>query len=103
MNEIRDHRPQETPDVPLPRRRGWQFSLFSLLVLTTLSAAVLALLRPLALPPGIKLIGAGYAILLAAYILLRGVALWRESFRLRRQIAIRRRELEAWLEDKRTE
>ena len=38
---------------------------------------------------------------MAAYVLLRGVALCRKSFRLRRQVADRRRELEAWLEDKR--
>jgi len=102
MNEIRDHR-QETPDVPLPRRRVWQFSLFSLLALTTFSAALLALVRPLALPPVFKLIGAGYAILMAAYILLRGVTIWRDSFRLRRHVAVRRRKLEAWLKDKRIE
>ncbi len=85
---------------PQPRL-GRQFSVLSLLTLTTVSAGVLALVRPLKLPPGVKLIFAGYAILMAAYVLLRGVALFRKSLRLRRQVAGRRRELEAWLEEKR--
>ncbi|HPM80927.1 MAG TPA: hypothetical protein PLF81_09515 [Candidatus Anammoximicrobium sp.] len=82
-------------------RLGRQFSVLSLLTLTTVSAGVLALVRPLNLPPGVKLVFAGYAILMAAYVLLRGVALFRKSLRLRRQVAGRRRELEAWLEEKR--
>ena len=82
-------------------RLGWQFSVLSLLALTTVSAGALALVRPLNLPPGVKLIFAGYAILMSAYVLLRGVALFRKSLRLRRQVASRRRELEAWLEEKR--
>ena len=82
-------------------RLGRQFSVLSLLALTTVSAGVLALVRPLNLPVGVKLIFAGYAILMAAYVLLRGVALIRKSLRLRRQVASRRRELEAWLDEKR--
>ena len=89
----------ETPRGTEPRL-GAQFSLLSLLTLTAVSAGTLALVRTLNLPPSVKLIFAGYAILMAAYVLLRGVALCRKSFRLRRQVADRRRELEAWLEDK---
>ena len=85
---------------PAPRL-GRQFSVLSLLALTTVSAAVLALLRPTHLPPNLKLFFAAYAISMAAYVLLRGVALCRKSFRLRRRLADQRRELEAWLEDKR--
>ncbi len=82
-------------------RAGVQFSLRSLLTLTTLSAGLLALVRTLTVPPSIQLILAGGAILLAAYVLLRGAALCRKAFRLRRGLADRRRELEAWLEDRR--
>ena len=89
----------ETPRGTEPRL-GVQFSLLSLLTLTAVSAGTLALVRTLNLPPSVKLVFAGYAILMAAYVLLRGVALCRKSFRLRRQVADRRRELEAWLEDK---
>jgi hypothetical protein len=80
---------------------GVQFSLLSLLTLTAVSAGVLALVRTLNLPPSVKLIFAAYAILMAAYVLLRGMSLCRKSLRLRRQVADQRRELEAWLEDKR--
>jgi len=90
----------ETPHGTEPRL-GMQFSLLSLLTLTTVSAGLLALVRTLNLPPNVKLIFAGGAILMAAYVLLRGVGLCRKSFRLRRQVADRRRELEAWLEEKR--
>jgi hypothetical protein len=79
---------------------GVQFSLLSLLTLTAVSAVALAFVRTLNLPPSVQLIFAGGAILMATYLLLRGVALCRKSFRLRRQVADRRRELEAWLEDK---
>ena len=78
-----------------------QFSLRSLLTLTTLSAGLLALVRTLTLPPTIQLILAGGAILMAAYVLLRGVALCRKAYRLRRGLADRRRALEVWLEEKR--
>lgn len=88
----------ETPRGTEPRL-GVQFSLLSLLTLTAVSAGALALVRTLNLPPSVQLIFAGYAILMAAYILLRGVALCRRSFQLRRQVAGRRRELEAWVED----
>jgi hypothetical protein len=88
-------------DTQSESRLGRQFSVLSLLALTTVSAGVLALVRPLNLPPGVKLIFAGYAILMSAYVLLRGVALCRKSLRLRRQVAGRRRELEVWLEEKR--
>jgi len=88
-------------DAKSESRFGRQFSVLSLLALTTVSAGVLALVRPLNLPPNVKLIFAGYAILMAAYVMLRGVALFRKSLRLRRQVAGRRRELEAWLDEKR--
>jgi hypothetical protein len=81
---------------------GVQFSLLSLLTLTAVSAGSLGLVRTLNLPPSVQLIFALYAILMAAYVLLRGAALCRKSFRLRRQVADRRRELEAWLAEKRS-
>jgi len=84
-------------------RAGLQFSLLSLLTLITLSAGLLALVQTLALPPAVKLVFAGGAILLAAYVLLRGVALCRYAFRLRRGLAQRRRELEVWVAEKRDE
>ncbi len=97
----KDRKSQSDSDARSEPASGRQFSVLSLLALTTVSAAVLALVRPLNLPPYVKLIFAGYAILMAAYVLLRGVALFRKSLRLRRQVAGRRRELEAWLDEKR--
>jgi hypothetical protein len=101
MKDDDEHRQAETAGDAPARRLGMQFSLLSLLALTTVSAGVLAFLRPLDLPPGIKLGCAAYAILMAAYVLLRGAALCRNSFRLRRQVAERRRELATWLDEKR--
>ena len=97
----KDRESQSDSDARSEPRLGRQFSVLSLLALTTVSAAVLALVRPLRLPPHVKLVFAGYAILMSAYVLLRGVALFRKSMRLRRQVASRRRELEAWLDEKR--
>jgi len=102
MKDEGEHRQTEPAEGRSARRLGMQFSLLSLLALTTASAGVLAFLRPLDLPLGIKLGCAAYAILMAAYVLLRGAALCRNSFRLRRQVAERRRELATWLDEKRT-
>ena len=99
MRKARESRSDS--DAQSEPRLGRQFSVLSLLALTTVSAGALALVRPLNLPPGVKLIFAGYAILMSAYVLLRGVALCRKSLLLRRQVAGRRRELEAWLDKKR--
>jgi hypothetical protein len=101
MKQDDKSRPDVDPSPPPEPRLGLQFSVLSLLALTTVSAGVLALVRSLNLPVIVKLIFAGYAILMAAYVLLRGVALCRKSLRLRRQVTDRRRELETWLKDNR--
>jgi len=97
----KDSESQSDSDARSEPRLSRQFSVLSLLALTTVSAAVLALVRPLKLPSHVKLLFAGYAITMAAYVLLRGVGLIRKSLRLRRSVAGRRRELEAWLDEKR--
>ena len=86
---------------PRASRLGLQFSVLSLLALTTVSAGVLALVRSLHVPASFKLILAGYAIIMAAYVLLRGFALFRKALRLRREVVSQRREVEAWLAEKR--
>jgi len=76
----------------------FQFGILSLLSLTTVAAVVLALLRPLDLPPLLHAILGGYAILTLGFIVLRGSFLWRKFRRL--QLA-NRRELEAWIRQRR--
>ena len=55
--------------------RSFQFGLYSLLLLTSLVAGALALLRPLNLPPSLYGAWAAYAIALAIYVAFRGVHL----------------------------
>lgn len=76
----------------------FQFGILSLLSLTTIAAVVLALLRPLDLPPLLFAILAGYAILTVGFTVLRGSFLWRKFRRL--QLA-NRRELETWIRQRR--
>jgi uncharacterized membrane protein len=78
-----------------------QFGLRSLLLVTTVVAAVLALLRPLELPTVLYAILAGYTMVIAAYLLLRGFAQVRRAYRLERQRLANRQTLEAWIEEQR--
>jgi hypothetical protein len=79
----------------------FQFGLTSILVLTAISAGILAALRPLALPPRVYLGFAAYAILLTAYLVLRGCFLLRRFVQLRRQLRESRRDLSDWVEQRR--
>jgi hypothetical protein len=86
---------------PAAARTGWQFGLLSLLGLTSVSAAVLAVLRPLQLPPYAKMMLGGYALVLTGYVLLRGIQLVQRAMRLRRQVLANRQALGDWIEEKR--
>jgi len=78
-----------------------QFGLRSLLLVTTLVAAVLALLRPLNLPTVLYAIFAGYTMVIAGYLLLRGFSQIRRAYRLERQRLANRQALEAWVDEQR--
>ena len=80
---------------------GFQFHLSSVLLLTTVSAAILALLRPLQLPALVYFGFAAYAIVLSGYLVLRGFFLFRRYFQLRKRARDTRRELSDWVDDRR--
>ena len=84
---------------PPPRR--FQFGILSLVSLTVVTAGVLALLRPLDLPPWLHLILAAYAIVFCGYFILRGIHQVRRSIGLRRQARASREELRTWIDRKR--
>jgi uncharacterized membrane protein len=75
----------------------------SLVILTTVAAAVLALLQPLDLPPWLHLLFAAYAIVFAAYVVLRGIHMVRRSIRLRREARANREQLRSWIEERRVQ
>jgi len=83
------------------KKSPFQFGIASLLLLTAVVAVVLAVLRPLGLPPTFHFAMAGYAILVLGYGVLRGVFLLRRTLRHQRQTLGKRRELEALVEQKR--
>lgn len=85
------------------RKSPFQFGISSLLLLTAVVAVVLAVLRPLDLPPTFHFAMAGYAILVLGYGVLRGVFLLRRTLRHQRQGLANRKELEAWVEQKRAQ
>ncbi len=84
-----------------PRR--FQFGLLSLVSLTVVSAAVLALLQLLDLPRWQHLVVVAYAIVFASYIVLRGIHMVRRSISLWREARANREQLRSWVEEKRTQ
>lgn len=83
--------------------RRFQFGISSLLLLTAVVAVVLAVLRPLGLPPTFHFAAAGYAILVLGYGVLRGAFLLRRTLQHHRQRLAKRKELAAWIEEKRSQ
>lgn len=83
------------------RKSPFQFGISSLLLLTAVVAVVLAVLRPLDLPPTFHFAMAGYAILVLGYGVLRGVFLARRTLGRQRQTLAKRKELEALVEQRR--
>ena len=83
------------------RRSPFQFGISSLLLLTSVVAVVLAVLRPLDLPPTFHFAMAGYAILVLGYGVLRGVFLLRRTLDRQRQALAKRKELQELVEQRR--
>lgn len=85
------------PAADAERGQGCQFSVFSQLLLTTLTAGILAVLRPLRLPPSMRMALGAYAMLLAVYLAFRGLDLWQRARRRSRRLKERRRQLKQWV------
>jgi hypothetical protein len=83
------------------RKSPFQFGISSLLLLTAVVAVVLAVVRPLDLPPYFHFAIAGYAIVILGYGVLRGAFLLRRTLRRQRQTLAKRKELEALVEQRR--
>lgn len=79
----------------------FQFSLFSMLVLTALVAGILALLRPLMLPGFVYVAFAVYAILWTSYFVLRIPYLYRLHHYRKQKNRLDREQLREWAEAKR--
>jgi hypothetical protein len=83
------------------KKSPFQFGISSLLLLTAVVAVVLAVLRPLDLPPTFRFATAGYAIVILGYGVLRGAFLLRRTLQHQRQALAKREELEALVEQRR--
>ena len=90
-----------TPTGSNDGRGPTQFGLASLLLLTAAIAAIFGLLRPMNLPPLAYGIFAAYASVMAGYLVLRGLFLWRRALRMRRRLQQRRDELQRWVDNRR--
>lgn len=92
----------DPPPPPIsPRPARFQFGLWSLLVLTTIVAASLSLVRALDLPPLARVVLAGYAILMGGYLVLRLPFLMRHYRRTLADLERRRDQLRDWTEQRR--